>query len=91
MLLPTLFTLVLVSVSTTFGLPQIALPFNAQVPSVARVSQPYTYQFSPSTFISTTGAQLTYSLQNTPIWLQINSTTRTLYGTPESSKFVDKS
>ena len=70
---------------TTFGAPQIALPFNAQVPSVARVSQPYSYQFSPSTFTSTNGDQLIYSIQNTPIWLQINSTTRTLYGTPESS------
>jgi len=65
--------------------PQIAFPINAQVPPVALVSQLYVYQFSSATFSTASGNELTYSLQNAPTWLQLDSTTRTLSGTPPTS------
>ncbi|KXT06936.1 hypothetical protein AC578_7330 [Pseudocercospora eumusae] len=65
------------------ALPNVAFPFNSQVPTVARVNQPYTFQISASTFASD-AASCAYSLAGQPAWLTINSATRTLTGTPGS-------
>ncbi|THY10005.1 hypothetical protein D6D02_06683 [Aureobasidium pullulans] len=64
------------------ALPQVAFPFNPQVPSVARANEAYAFQLAPTTFVSGDGSTLVYSLLNAPAWLSLESTTRTLYGTP---------
>ncbi|KAL8948668.1 MAG: hypothetical protein Q9222_005165 [Ikaeria aurantiellina] len=61
--------------------PNIGLPINAQVPPVARVSEPFTYTFPESTFSSDAG-NLAYSLTNAPGWLNLDSSTRTFSGDP---------
>lgn len=63
------------------GLPSVAFPFNSQVPAVARVSQPYSFQFAEATF-NPDGGNLTYSLMNAPTWLSLDVASRTLSGTP---------
>ncbi|GAB7348034.1 hypothetical protein MBLNU459_g6072t1 [Dothideomycetes sp. NU459] len=66
----------------TTAIPEVAFPFNSQVPTVARVAQPYEFQFAETTFDQDDNANLTYSLSNAPAWLSLNIATRTLYGTP---------
>ncbi|EME44474.1 hypothetical protein DOTSEDRAFT_172696 [Dothistroma septosporum NZE10] len=63
------------------AIPNAAFPFNSQVPTVARVNEPYSFQFSHSTF-APTSASYVYSLSNQPVWLLVDSATRTLSGTP---------
>jgi axial budding pattern protein 2 len=63
--------------------PTITFPINSQVPPVARVSKPFIFIFSDSTFFST--SSLTYTLSNAPSWLSLNGNTRTLSGTPPES------
>ena len=61
--------------------PGIALPINSQVPPVARVSEPYQFVFSTSTFVSSSSS-LQYALSNGPDWLQLDSSARRFSGTP---------
>jgi axial budding pattern protein 2 len=61
--------------------PSLDFPVNAQVPPVARTSQPYIFVFSVSTFTSTDGP-ISYSLSGQPSWLQLISGTRTFSGMP---------
>ncbi|MCJ1435525.1 hypothetical protein MMC27_004899 [Xylographa pallens] len=61
--------------------PGIAFPINSQVPPVARVSEPYQFVFSASTFVSSSSS-LQYALSNSPDWLQLDSSTRRFSGTP---------
>jgi hypothetical protein len=65
----------------TSAIPAAVFPFNSQVPTAARINQPYTFQFSGSTF-APGDANLIYSLSGQPAWLTLNSTSRTLTGTP---------
>ncbi|CEJ56718.1 hypothetical protein PMG11_02917 [Penicillium brasilianum] len=58
-------------------------PVNAQLPPVARVSQPFRFVFAASTF-SNTDSDTEYSLKNAPSWLEVDSASRTLSGTPDS-------
>lgn len=58
-------------------------PINAQLPPVARVAQPFRFTFAQSTF-SNTDSDTTYSLKDAPSWLRVDSSTRTLLGTPQS-------
>ncbi|KAL4930074.1 putative transmembrane glycoprotein [Aspergillus undulatus] len=57
-------------------------PVNAQLPPVARVSQPFKFVFSQGTF-GGSNARTIYSLSNAPSWLKVDSTSRTLSGTPQ--------
>ncbi|KAL4759609.1 putative transmembrane glycoprotein [Aspergillus foveolatus] len=57
-------------------------PVNAQLPPVARISKPFHFVFSQSTF-SGSGPQTVYSLSNAPSWLTVDNTSRTLSGTPQ--------
>ncbi|KAL2802787.1 hypothetical protein BJX63DRAFT_437518 [Aspergillus granulosus] len=57
-------------------------PVNAQLPPVARVSQPFKFVFSQGTF-GGSDPKTTYSLSNAPSWLEVDSTSRTLSGTPQ--------
>ncbi|KAJ4985234.1 polarity establishment/cellular polarization [Stagonosporopsis vannaccii] len=61
--------------------PQISYPLNSQLPPVARVDEPYLFQFAPTTFTSDSGG-LVYSLDENPSWLTIDEKTGTLSGTP---------
>ena len=76
-------------VSISQAIPQVTFPINSQVPPLARVSQPYEFQFSQNTFTTTTPDVLTYSLQNAPTWLSIDSAKRTLSGKPSPSDIGD--
>lgn len=61
--------------------PNVVLPVNSQLPPVARISQTFSFIFADSTFASS-GTHLTYSLSEVPGWLHLDSSSRTLYGTP---------
>lgn len=65
--------------------PVIAFPINSQVPPVARISQPFSYVFPSTTFTSSFGSSLFYSLRDSPSWLSIDSNSRRLYGTPQDA------
>lgn len=76
-----------ISAAAIFGtiinaIPTITFPLNSQVPPVARISKPFLYTFSTSTFSST--LPLTYALSDAPSWLSLDNDTRTLSGTPAS-------
>ncbi|KAL8927779.1 MAG: hypothetical protein Q9208_002195 [Pyrenodesmia sp. 3 TL-2023] len=61
--------------------PSIGLPINAQVPPVARTSQPFNFTFADTTFLSSVD-NMHYSLTNAPRWLHFEETSRTFSGTP---------
>ena len=58
-------------------------PVNAQLPPVARVSEPFKFVFSEGTFGGTDEGK-EYSLDGAPSWLHVDSDSRTLSGTPQS-------
>lgn len=62
--------------------PSANFAINAQYPPVAAISAPYVFQFAPETFISSESADLQYTLQDAPRWLQIDPGSRQLSGTP---------
>ncbi|KAL1865023.1 polarity establishment/cellular polarization [Diaporthe australafricana] len=65
--------------------PTISFPINSQVPPVARISQPFSYVFASTTFTSSSGSPLSYSLSDPPSWLSVDSDRRRLYGTPQDA------
>lgn len=67
--------------ATALATPAAVFPFNSQVPTAARVDQPYLFQFSGSTF-APGDANLVYSLSGQPAWLSLDSASRTFSGTP---------
>ncbi|KAI9811590.1 MAG: hypothetical protein M1827_005339 [Pycnora praestabilis] len=77
-----LFCLLMITlIAAVEAVPSITFPINSQVPPVARVSQPFSFVFPESTFYST-ASSLIYSLSNAPAWLQLDSASRTFFGTP---------
>lgn len=73
----------LISIGAASALPTILFPINSQVPPVARVSKPFQFQFAETTF-SDDAANSSYTLSGSPAWLQLDSSKRSLYGTPET-------
>ncbi|KAI0134732.1 hypothetical protein BJ170DRAFT_214109 [Xylariales sp. AK1849] len=73
---PTIISFVQLAIST----PVEYFPINSQLPPVARVSQPFSFIFSPLTFSSP--FPMSYSLVDPPAWLSIDSKARRIYGTP---------
>ena len=67
--------------STIAALPSVNLPINAQVPPVARVSKSFNFTFSESTFVSS-ASSINYALSSSARWLNLDSPSRTLSGTP---------
>lgn len=63
--------------------PIISFPINSQVPPVARIGEPFSFVFSSTTFTSSDGSDLSYSLTDPPSWLSIDSANRRLSGTPK--------
>lgn len=76
-----LFILTLLLAAAIEAAPIVSFPLNSQVPPVARVSQPFDFQFSPGTFTAASGS-LEYSLSGSPTWLSLDSPNRRLYGSP---------
>ncbi|KAI0907434.1 hypothetical protein F4823DRAFT_555156 [Ustulina deusta] len=78
-------TILLLSITTpVFGTPISYFPFNSQLPPVARVSKPFSFIFSPLTFSSDN--EMSYALADgSPSWLSLDSTSRTLSGTPDEA------
>jgi hypothetical protein len=68
--------------TTVVAIPDVAFPFNSQVPPVARAGQLYQFTFSPTTF-KPTGEIFQYVLAGAPTWLNLDSPTRTMFGTPD--------
>ena len=66
-----------------YAFPTTDFPPNSQVPPVARINEPFSFTFSSSTFSS--NLPLTYTLSDAPSWLSLESSTRTVSGTPSSS------
>ncbi|KAB5577664.1 hypothetical protein GE09DRAFT_527416 [Coniochaeta sp. 2T2.1] len=64
--------------------PSISFPINSQVPPVARIDEPFSFVFSPSTFTSSTSSQLTYTLAQSPGWVSLDGAARRIYGTPKN-------
>ncbi|KZF25569.1 hypothetical protein L228DRAFT_236649 [Xylona heveae TC161] len=85
MALKTCLALAIVFLTAVQALPQLALPINAQLPPLAYVGKPYNFTFSSSTFLSDGTDQLSYTLANAPLWLQLDSETRTFSGTPSAA------
>lgn len=65
--------------------PTLSFPLNSQVPPVARIGEPFSFVFADSTFTSSDGSSLSYSLANPPSWLSLDSSSRKLYGTPQDA------
>lgn len=62
---------------------QVTYPFNQQLPSAAHANIPYQFHFAPTTSQSDAG-RTQYSLVGGPSWLLLDSTSRTLSGTPRA-------
>lgn len=65
--------------------PTLSFPINSQVPPVARIGKFFSFVFADSTFTSTDGSSLSYSLADPPSWLSLDSGSRKLYGTPQDA------
>ncbi|KAI5467159.1 hypothetical protein BGZ63DRAFT_19175 [Mariannaea sp. PMI_226] len=61
--------------------PTINFPLNSQLPPVARVDKAFSYTLAPSTFITNSDSDISYSLGEAPKWVSIDKNGR-LYGTP---------
>lgn len=75
------FIFLLALVNEISAAPNVVIPVNSQLPPVARISQTFSFVFADSTFASSE-TDLAYSLSDAPGWLHLDSSTRTLYGTP---------
>src|SRR5262245_14591288 len=75
------FAALVLLVAAVVASPQVNFPLNLQFPPVARVDEPYSFQFAYTTF-QPDPDKLQYSLVGSPPWLQIDSNNRTLWGTP---------
>ncbi|KAL8797377.1 MAG: hypothetical protein Q9195_000532 [Heterodermia aff. obscurata] len=76
-----LWLLDLIIIGTAAAAPSIVFPVNSQVPPVARASNAFQFEFAASTF-SDNALGTSYSLSGSPAWLQLDGSTRSLYGTP---------
>ncbi|KAF6818463.1 polarity establishment/cellular polarization [Colletotrichum sojae] len=65
------------------AVPVVYFPFNSQLPPATRISEPFSYTLSPQTFASQ--SRISYTLQNSPKWLSIDSSTGRLFGTPQDA------
>ncbi|KAL8421747.1 hypothetical protein RB596_002503 [Gaeumannomyces avenae] len=75
--------LVLLLTGFASAAPSVSFPINSQVPPVARISEPFSFIFSSSTF--TSDLPITYSFLKAPKWLSIDDKARRLFGTPKEA------
>ncbi|KAK5632245.1 hypothetical protein RRF57_007959 [Xylaria bambusicola] len=72
-------------ITPILGTPISYFPLNSQLPPVARVSEPFSFVFSPLTF-SSDADEMSYALADgSPSWLSLDSASRTLSGTPDEA------
>ncbi|KAM5544509.1 hypothetical protein V8D89_002169 [Ganoderma adspersum] len=63
----------------------VSYELNDQLPPIARINAPFSWSFSPDTFVSDTpNATLAYTASSLPSWLSFTPSNRTLSGTPSS-------
>ena len=72
----------LVSAEIAAAIPSFTFPINSQVPPVARTSKPFNFTFS-STTCTSDSPPIQYTLSDAPVWLQLDSTSRTFSGIPD--------
>lgn len=66
------------------GQVSLGFPFDQQLPSVARVNEPYSFTVAETTYISS-DLTVVYSASSLPSWLLFDASSRTFTGTPSSS------
>jgi axial budding pattern protein 2 len=64
--------------------PNLNYPLMDQQPPVARIDQTFVFTLLPGTF-NTTAGTISYTTSDLPSWLQFNSGSAALYGTPTAS------
>ncbi|RXK35191.1 hypothetical protein M231_07562 [Tremella mesenterica] len=74
--------LVLVLAAMTTAKPILNYPMMDQMPFVARIGQPFTFDLFPSSFTSTTN--ITYTTSTLPSWLSFSPEVETFHGTPSA-------
>lgn len=79
----TLFFSVLCCATSGSTAPILSFPLNSQVPPVARIGETFSFVFADTTFTSSDGSSLSYSLTDPPPWLSFDNDSRELYGTPQ--------
>ena len=63
----------------------VSYELNDQLPPIARIDAPFSWSFSPYTFVSDTpNATLAYTASSLPFWLSFNPSNRMLSGTPSA-------
>ena len=72
----------LMFISAATAAPSVVFPINSQVPPVARTLSMFNYVFSENTFSSSLPG-IRYELSNAPSWLQLDGSSRALFGQPE--------
>ncbi|KAF4458943.1 Axial budding pattern 2 [Fusarium albosuccineum] len=72
--------IVIYAIKFTTCQPTVNFPINSQLPPVARVDEPFSFVFSPSTFRSE--YNISYSLGEAPEWLSVDDEEGRLHGTP---------
>ncbi|KAI0644357.1 hypothetical protein C8Q79DRAFT_975620 [Trametes meyenii] len=61
----------------------VSYKLDDQLPPIARIHAPFSWTFSPDTFLSSTKTSLQYAASSLPSWLAFDPETHTLRGTPE--------
>ncbi|KIL69478.1 hypothetical protein M378DRAFT_8124 [Amanita muscaria Koide BX008] len=84
-----LFCSILVSTLVHASQVSVGLPLEKQLPLIARVDQPYSWAFSPNTFIYM-GGSLSYTSTDLPAWLSFDPSTLILHGTPTAEDEGDR-
>ena len=74
----------IILLSTASANPSVQFPVNSQIPPVAHSSRPYTFTFADSTF-SSANSPIKYTLSDEPVWLRLDSESRTFSGSPRRS------
>ncbi|KIM44917.1 hypothetical protein M413DRAFT_67650 [Hebeloma cylindrosporum] len=79
-----LYFLALLTVSALSTTPSVSVlqSLDEQLPLIARVNQPFSWTFPPSTFNSSDGQSLSYTTSSLPGWLSFDGSNRTFQGTP---------
>lgn len=80
---PLMGSLLILLINVVLCVPDLAFSINSQVPPAAYALLPYSFEFSATTFVSSSH-QVSYALSDGPDWLDIDTTNRRLSGTPRS-------
>ncbi|KAI0033387.1 hypothetical protein K488DRAFT_47820, partial [Vararia minispora EC-137] len=76
------FALLLLTTIPFSAAVSIAFPLEDQLPTIARIGQPYSWAFSPETFDDDGTGTLTYAAYSLQDWMTFDPASRTISGTP---------